>query len=285
MTGMATHKRNSRHAGGDTAARHNPWPLALIAAPAAVAIWAGWVGLGGMCGFGLVQPLPGIFSWHLNTAITLPVGIESYGAYALYVWLGGHGSDRTRTWAKKSAIGALVLGCLGQLAFHLMVAAGWARAPWYVVMLVACLPVVTVYFAATLVHLIRADRVADEEPQELTGPGSDAAQPAPGAAIESQAEAALPPPVTAQPRDTESDTEPRRKPGTAARKKRAAAAPRTTVPKDVDTQAEALRILADNPDIDGSELGRQLGMTPGYGRTLKRRLITAAAPKGQDPEE
>jgi len=36
------------------------WPLFLIAAPAAVAIWSGWVGLGGMCGFGLVQPLPGI---------------------------------------------------------------------------------------------------------------------------------------------------------------------------------------------------------------------------------
>jgi hypothetical protein len=41
----------------------------------------------GMCGFGLVQPLPGITDWHLNTAITLPVGVESYGAYALGAWL------------------------------------------------------------------------------------------------------------------------------------------------------------------------------------------------------
>ena len=28
------------------------WPLFLIAAPAAVAIWSGWVGLGELCGFG-----------------------------------------------------------------------------------------------------------------------------------------------------------------------------------------------------------------------------------------
>jgi hypothetical protein len=28
------------------------WPLFLIAAPAAVAVWSGWVGLGQMCGFG-----------------------------------------------------------------------------------------------------------------------------------------------------------------------------------------------------------------------------------------
>jgi hypothetical protein len=31
-----------------------------IAASAAVSIWSGWVGLGGLCGFGDVEPLPGI---------------------------------------------------------------------------------------------------------------------------------------------------------------------------------------------------------------------------------
>ena len=57
------------------------WPLFLIAAPAAVSIWSGWVGLGSMCGVGLVHPLPGIAAgFQLNTAITLPVGVEAYGA-------------------------------------------------------------------------------------------------------------------------------------------------------------------------------------------------------------
>ena len=74
---------------------------------------------------------------------------------------------------------------------------------------------------------------------------------------------------------------PRRKPGTAARqparKRPAKAAPVPAVPKDVETQAEALRILSDDPDIDGSELGRRLGKTPGYGRTLKRKLAPSVA--------
>ena len=60
------------------------WPLYLIASPAAVAVWSGWVGLGTLCGFGIVHPLPGIADgFHLNTAVTLPVGVEAYGAYAL----------------------------------------------------------------------------------------------------------------------------------------------------------------------------------------------------------
>ena len=74
---------------------------------------------------------------------------------------------------------------------------------------------------------------------------------------------------------------PRYQPGTAARqsarKRPAKAAPVSAVPKDVETQAEALRILADHPDIDGSELGRRLGKTPGYGRTLKRKLAGSVA--------
>ena len=59
------------------------WPLAVIAAPAAVSIWSGWVGLGGLGGLGMVRPLPGVLPLHINTALTLPLGIESYAALAL----------------------------------------------------------------------------------------------------------------------------------------------------------------------------------------------------------
>lgn len=148
-----------------------PWPLVVIAAPAAVAVWSGWVGLGAMCGFGVVDLLPGIADLRINTAITLPVGIESYGAYALASWISGRGSARTRTFAFRSAIGALALGCLGQVAFHLLAAAGWAVAPWPVVMAVACLPVVTLSFAAALVHLKRADALGVTAGG--AGPGGD----------------------------------------------------------------------------------------------------------------
>ncbi len=132
------------------------WPMFLIAAPAAVAVWSGWVGLGGMCGFGVVHPLPGIVSGlQLNTAITLPVGVEAYGAYALGAWLTPGTPERARSFARRSAIGGLALGMLGQVVYHLLAAAGAARAPWPVVVLVSCLPVVTLGFGAALTHLLR----------------------------------------------------------------------------------------------------------------------------------
>ena len=141
------------------------WPLFLIAAPAAVAVWSGWVGLGGMCGFGMVHPLPGILpGFQLDTAITLPIGVEAYGAYALGAWLTPGGVPETaRTFARRSAIGALALGMLGQVVYHLLAAAHATRAPWPVVVLVSCLPVLTLGFGAALAHLLRVHPEAARE--------------------------------------------------------------------------------------------------------------------------
>src|SRR6516162_1868518 len=127
------------------------WPLILIAAPAAVAVWSGWVGLGTLCGFGMIHPLPGILpNFQLNTAITLPIGVEAYG-----VWLAPGGVPAAaRTFAKRSAIGALLLGMTGQVVYHLLAAAHATRAPWPVVVLVSCLPVVSLGCGAALAHLL-----------------------------------------------------------------------------------------------------------------------------------
>lgn len=148
--------------------KHLPrWPLYLIALPAAVAVWSGWVGLGTLCGFGVIRPLPGIWdSAHLNTAITLPIGVESYGSYALAAWLSPGVPQSARTFAKWSAIGALTLGMLGQVAYHLLSAAHAARAPWPVVVLVSSLPVVVLGFGAALSHLLRgAEGVSASAPE------------------------------------------------------------------------------------------------------------------------
>ena len=138
------------------------WPLVLIASPAAVAIWSGWVGLGGLCGFGPIHPLPGIAdSLTINTAITLPIGVEAYGAYALRAWLMPGVPERAQRFAKASALGALALGMCGQVIYHLLAAVHAARAPWPVTMLVSCVPVITLGFGAALTHLLRP---ADTEP-------------------------------------------------------------------------------------------------------------------------
>ncbi|MGK5674080.1 ABC transporter permease [Micromonospora sp. URMC 106] len=133
------------------------WPVILLALPAFVAIWGGWVGLGGLTGFGKVNLLPGIGSgWTIDTAITLPIGVETYGAYALYVWLSGRVPDRARRFAKWSAIASLAVGALGQVAYHLLVAAGMTSAPWWITTAVACLPVAVLGMGAALAHLVRS---------------------------------------------------------------------------------------------------------------------------------
>lgn len=47
-------------------------------------------------------------------------------------------------------------------------------------------------------------------------------------------------------------------------------------PEDMDTEAQALKILTDKPGISGSELGRRLGKTERYGCILKNKLVGAA---------
>ncbi len=99
--------------GGPVRARTvRSWPLLVLAAPAAAEVWSGWVGIAQRTGFGMVSPLPGIWpSLHLDTAITLPVGVEAYAAYALRAWLSGGPavSERTRRFARRSAIFSFAL--------------------------------------------------------------------------------------------------------------------------------------------------------------------------------
>jgi hypothetical protein len=136
--------------------RVSVWPVLLLTLPAFAAVWSGWVSLGGMAGFGVVHPLPGIADrLTLNTAITLPIGVEVYAAYALWVWLSAGIPQRARRFARISAIASLITGAAGQVTYHLLSAAHYTHAPWPVTMLVACLPVAVLGMGAALAHLVR----------------------------------------------------------------------------------------------------------------------------------
>ena len=155
------------------------WPLLVLAAPAAVAVWSGWVGIGQMTGFGKIRPLPGIWdSLHVDTAVTLPIGVEAYAAFALRAWLTSNSavSDRTRRFARWSAIAALVLGMAGQVAYHLLTQAGVTRAPWEVTTVVSCLPVAVLGMGSALAHLLRSDASATGRPTGAPDYGPRAAQ-------------------------------------------------------------------------------------------------------------
>jgi hypothetical protein len=133
------------------------WVIVLIAVPAAVEVWASWVGLGSLCGFSVH-----IGKKAIGTGWTLAVGMETYGGLAAIVWLSAAPGPRSRAFAQWSALAAFGLSLLGQVAYHLMTAAGMTRAPAVVIAFVSCLPVLVIGFAAFLVHLVHADaRTAD----------------------------------------------------------------------------------------------------------------------------
>jgi hypothetical protein len=53
----------------------------------------------------VVHPLPGIADrFSINSAITLPIGVETYAAFALRVWLSGQIPVSARRFAKWSAL-------------------------------------------------------------------------------------------------------------------------------------------------------------------------------------
>ena len=161
-TGPAGGDRSAAVSSGTRAVRS--WPLLVLAAPAAAEVFSGWVGIAQRTGFGMVAPLPGIWpSLHLDTAITLPVGVEAYAAYALRAWLssGPAVSERTRRFAKRSAVFSFMLGMAGQVVYHLLAQAEVARAPWAVTTVVSCLPVLVLAMGTTLAHMLRADAAAE----------------------------------------------------------------------------------------------------------------------------
>lgn len=247
------------------------WPLLLLAAPAFVAIWSGWVGLGDLTGFGVVHPLPGIADGlTLNTAITLPIGVETYAAFALRVWLSGTAPAPARRFARWSALGSLLLGAAGQIAYHLMTAAGMAEAPWQITAAVACLPVAVLGMGAALAHLVAhpAGSAADVDSAraQLDDPGSDAAGgadtgtlPAPGRAVLGDASGSLAG-EGAGPRAIEPAS------GSTSR------APR--VGGRLDTRAKVARLRERHPDMTAGEIARRLGVTD---RTVRRYIAAEPA--------
>ena len=158
----------------DHARTMRSWPLLVLAVPAAAEVWSGWVGIAQKTGFGMVPLLPGIWSsLHLDTAVTLPVGVECYAAYALRAWLAtDHAiSDRTRRFARRSAVFSFALGMAGQVAFHLMDQDQITRAPWAITTLVSCLPVLVLGMGTALAHMLREDAAAaDRARTDAPGP-------------------------------------------------------------------------------------------------------------------
>ena len=236
------------------------WPLVLIAAPAAVAVWSGWVGLGALCGFGIVHPLPGIASgFELNTAITLPIGVEAYGAYALGAWLTPGMTTAVRRFARRSALGALGLGMAGQVIYHLLDAAHATRAPWPVVVLVSCMPVLTLGFGAALTHLLRSAQPVPDTAVIIP----DCVAPDASPAIVADVSPAITADAAAVTTQDASAAMPRTRQRSPRRTGRA------------DTATAVARLRDHHPDMTTADMARRLGVSA---RTVRRHLAARTPP-------
>ena len=257
-TGPAGGDRSAAISSGTRTVRS--WPLLVLAAPAAAEVWSGWVGIAQKTGFGLVSPLPGIWpSLHLDTAITLPVGVEAYAAYALRAWLADEYSisGRTRRFAKWSAICSFALGMAGQVAYHLLAQAGAERAPWPVTTIVSCLPVLVLAMGTTLAHMLRADAHTAADGPDHAG----TAGPATPWSAEDQA----------GPTQYRSAGQPRSGSGPPARTR--------TAPKTVHGTADEAR----TPTLPGTDQARLVaGRLITAGKRVSRRALRSEGIKGSN---
>lgn len=281
------------------------WVLAVIAGFALFDVWESWTQLGNKSGFA-----------H-GTGWTLTVIVEAYAGYALFAWFNTPGR-RSRRFAMWSAFGVLGLSLIGQgsstLAAHatppLWLAVFVKDLPVVVLALIAIL----IHLrrldrgeaaAAELAHAETAQEAAEEaaatDERTVLRAELDAQREASQAELETlrgeldaatidrsrveqdAADALAKVEALTQKLARVSGRKPARK---STPNKVSASTPNTgagstlepEVPEDVDTQAEALRIIAQEPGISGSALGRRLGKSERYGCMLKKSLTRATAP-------
>lgn len=224
--------------------------LVALIIPAAVAIWGGWVGLGRLSGFGPVPLLPGIYDpLEVDLAITLPISVEAYAALALGVWLGRVGSSRAQSFARLSALAAMVLGMTGQIAYHLLAAAGATHAPTPVVIMVSILPVLTLTAAASLLHLL-----PEREEETVEQPVEVVPEPTPEPSRQPMEPAPQP---TAQPPS--------------------ATAPRALQPPPGSKKESILALLREQPEASADDIADRVGCAPRYVRDVRTQWREQAA--------
>lgn len=164
-------------------------------------------------------------------------------------------SVRAVRFARVSAIASLVLGAAGQIAYHLMTAARVTAAPWWIVTVVACLPVAVLGMGAALAHLVRhpaPDTAPDGAPDTAADtPDADAG-------------------MDVRPDGPTSDRTPVRAPTV---RKPGGGAPGKASGKSRTTAEEVARLRRRDPGMTASQIARRLGVTD---RTVRRHLADLA---------
>lgn len=290
MNGMPTAPAHAK----PVARRDHLWVLAVIAVCALLEVWASWVTIGSLSGF------PKIGGKHgMPTDWILAVTTEAYWGYALYAWLAGAPGPKSRRFAMWSAVAVFALSLVGQAASHL-VKPGTTPPPALIVFVTA-LPVLVLALIAVLIHMRQLDREdaeksvrQDEEASEIASLRADLD--AARGELEPIREALAEAKHEAEDAKSRSETLARKLAAKDAKRTRTSPTnsrsrkdakpdrepdpetdPVTDFPADFDARAEALSILAAEPNISGAKLGERVGKTGRWGQLLKAELATAPA--------
>lgn len=129
--------------------------ISVVAFAAAVMSFAAWADLGSLVG--ITQHLGHV----IYLAWLLPLSVDVYAITTARVWQRSTtASDRTRTFAKRSSIGAIVQSVAGNALYHLIVATDFTTSDWWpvVVVLVSGIPAFQLGLALHLAALVARDR-------------------------------------------------------------------------------------------------------------------------------
>jgi len=128
--------------------------VSVVALAAAVMSFASWADLAALVGI----------TQHAGRAYLcwlMPVAVDAYAFPTARVWLQSTtASDRTRTYARRTSIGAIAMSVSGNALYHLIVAVKFDRSPWWpvVVVIVSGLPALQLGLALHLMQLMSGDR-------------------------------------------------------------------------------------------------------------------------------
>lgn len=240
----------------------------------------------------------------IPTDWVLAVAVEAYWGYALYAWLAAAPGPRSRAMAMWSCAVVFVLSLISQVSYHELTAPARATTGRrFVIGFASALPVIILALIAVLVHLRHLDRAEAVQAEEAARKAERIAAAEAAAADERTVLRAQLDAARGAVEPLQADLETARnelsrvaaKADAAERKlaaqrqrnspaKKRATSPRsrgeisraTKVPDDVDARAEALSILAAEPEISGADLGVRVGKSKRWGQLFLRGLAAAA---------
>jgi hypothetical protein len=192
----------------------------------------------------------------------LPIAVDAYAVTATRVWLRTAGTARTAAYARRNAVGAIVLSVAGNATFHGLTAAGVATLAttgwgWLLVVAVSAVPPVMLGLVAHLHALVSGDHRTAET---TTRPGSETA-PAAGSTAPAETSGSR----------TASDPDARRS-RSRSRAQASRSRSRDGGAAEVLMRAHWGRERAAGRTPSGAELDRVAG-TRDYGRKVRRALL------------